>query len=310
MKKIILLIFIFFGLFMIGCKTEKEKKTGDLYINYILNNGSRDVIEKVDNLDTYTLLKVERVGYRFSSWYYDEELEVKLSLEDLDMPTGEDDKIVYAYAKWYKEQYKVSFICDGKVINTQFVEYGQAATSPTPLDISGYQFSSWDVDFSKVVGDMEVNAIYKESNEKNIMVVLGNWMNDDGTISATMKKRLDLALVAYTEFEPAYIVVTGGMANSKAGITEAQAMYDYLVDHGIDGSIIIKEDQSMSTNQNAIYTMKKLENLNFKNLIIVSTIEHFVTYGAIKYFNDAAYNNTVIRKKNINILVYTNNDAA
>ena len=85
-------------------------------------------------------------------------------------------------------------------------------------------------------------------------------------------------------------------------------MYNYLVEKGVDKNIIIKEDQSMSTYQNAIYTMTKLENINFKNLIIVSTIEHFVSYQTIKYFNDAAYNNEIIRNKNINIMIYTNNN--
>ena len=36
------------------------------------------------------------------------------------------------------------------------------------------------------------------------------------------------------------------MANSNAGITEAQAMYNYLVARGIDSGIIIKEERSTS----------------------------------------------------------------
>ena len=132
-------------------------------------------------------------------------------------------------------------------------------------------------------------------------------MNDDGTMSATMKKRLALCLEAYDKFNPDYIVVTGGMANAKAGISEAQAMYSYLTTMGINPGMIIKEDQSLSTNQNAIYTMAKLENFDFDNLIIVSTIEHFVNYQTVKYFNDAALANQKIKEKNINIMIYTNN---
>ena len=309
MKKILLIIIFLLSFFLISCKEEKEFKQGSLYINYVLNNGSRDVVEKVEDLDTYSFMKVERVGYRFISWYADEDLENKLYVEDLMMPTGVNDSIIYAYAKWTEEEYQVKFICDGRVINTQFVKYGGAAVAPNPLIISGYKFFSWDCDFSKVTNNMEVNAIYVDSEDKNIMVILGNWMNDNGTISATMRKRLELALEAYKDFSPSYIVVSGGMANSKAGISEAQAMYDYLVEHGIDANIIIKEDQSMSTYQNAEFTMKKIENINFKNLIIVSTVEHFVQYQTIKYFNDAAYNNLTIRNKNINIMIYTNNNA-
>lgn len=145
----------------------------------------------------------------------------------------------------------------------------------------------------------------KESD--TIIVVLGNWMNDNGTISTIMRRRLDLAIKAYEEFNPKYIVVTGGMANAKAGIAEADAMYNYLVDAGIDKDIIIKEDQSMSTYQNANYTMKLIEDIDFKTLIIVSTIEHFVNYETIKYFNDACLNNSKVFSKKINIMIYTNN---
>lgn len=145
----------------------------------------------------------------------------------------------------------------------------------------------------------------KESD--TIIVVLGNWMNDNGTISTIMRRRLDLAIKAYEEFNPKYIVVTGGMANAKAGIAEADAMYNYLVDAGIDKDIIIKEDQSMSTYQNANYTIKLIEDIDFKNLIIVSTIEHFINYDTIKYFNDACLNNPKMFSKKINIMIYTNN---
>ena len=307
MKKILLIVFIFCIFFMLGCKTSEEKEAS-LYVCYSLNNGTRDIVEKVEDLSTYKFLKVEREGYRFSGWYGDEEFEAKMVEEDLEMPAPGEEKIVYLYAKWVKNQYRVAFKCDGSEVNVQYVDYNESAVAANPKQKAGYKFVSWDKDFSKVTCDMEVNAVYVETNEKNVMVILGNWMNDNGTISAIMKQRLELALVAYKDFGPAYIVVSGGMANAKAGISEAQAMYNYLVEKGIDKNIIIKEDQSMSTYQNAIYTMTKLENINFKNLIIVSTIEHFVSYQTIKYFNDAAYNNEIIRNKNINIMIYTNNN--
>ncbi len=307
MKKIFLLITIVLLAMLFGCAQKQEKKAS-LYISYNLNNGEREIVERVEDLSTYEFLKVEREGYRFSAWYGDEELEAKMTEEDLSMPDGENDVTVYLYAKWIKKQYRVAFKCDNSIVNVQYVDYNEAATSPNAKEKGGYKFVSWDKDFSKVTCDMEVNALYVETNEKNVMVILGNWMNDNGTISTTMRQRLELALVAYKDFGPAYIVVSGGMANAKAGISEAQAMYNYLVEKGIDKNIIIKEDQSMSTYQNAIYTMKKLENINFKNLIIVSTIEHFVSYQTIKYFNDAAYNNEIIKNKNINIMIYTNNN--
>ena len=290
--------------------TPKEVVPGSLYIRYVLNNGKPDVITKVSSLDNYHFAIPKSDGHTFEGWYKDEDLTFVLHETDLEMPTDENDITVYAYAEWSTDIYDVTFKYNDEVISLQHVMYGASAKEPVGTFKSGYRFVGWDKDFSNITKDTVINAIYeKNTDSKNIMVVLGNWMNNDGTISATMKARLDLALKAYSEYPFDYIVVTGGMANSVAGISEAQAMYDYLTKHGLDSSIIIKEDQSMSTQQNATYTMKKLENIDFKNLVIVSTIEHFVNYQTIKYFNDAAKSNTKIFNKNINIMIYTNNGA-
>ena len=286
----------------------QEKEPGSLYIRYVLNNGKSDVVVKITSLEDFKLLEPKRDGYEFDCWYSDSEINFEFDPADLVMPTDEKDITVYAYANWTVKRYRVKYYCGDTAVMSRLVLFGESVPEPQALAKSGYRFIGWDNDSSYVTEDMDINAIYvKDDSCKNIMVVLGNWMNNDGTISATMKARLDLALKAYSEFDISYIVVTGGMANSAAGISEAAAMYNYLVAHGISGSIIIKEDQSMSTQQNATYTMTKLENYNFDNLIIVSTIEHFVNYQTIKFFNDAARNNTKIRNKEINIMIYTNN---
>ena len=288
------------------CEECPEAKKGNLYVHYVVNNGNRDILEKVEDIYNYELLKVSYEGHRFLGWHFDEELTEILVSSDLYLPDGEEDVIVYAYAKWKSLNCVVTFMDGDNLIKLENVSYGSSATAPTPPEKKYYKFVGWSCDFDVITGDLCVEAIY-EQNLKTIIVVLGNWMNNDGTISTTMRKRLELALKAYSEMKIDYIVVSGGMANSAAGISEADAMYDYLTSHGISSSIIIKEDKSMSTEQNAIYTMAKLEDVDFSNLIIVSTIEHFVNYQTIKYFNNAALNNTKIKNKNINIMIYTNN---
>lgn len=285
-----------------------EDKKGSLYIRYVFNDGRDDLIELVTNASEYEFLEPEREGYSFEGWYKDSELYHELDNRDLVLPVNSKDITINAYAEWHLNRYLVKFMRDGYLLTSQMVKHGESAREPSVPIKPGYRFVGWDVDFSNVKSDLEVNAIYVENSEsKNIMVVLGNWMNNDGTISSTMRTRLELALKAYQEFKFDYIVVSGGMANTVAGISEAQAMYDYLVAHGIDKNIIIKEDQSLSTLQNAQFTINKLQDYDFKNLVIVSTIEHFVKYDTIKYFNDAIQNNAKVKNKNINILIYTNN---
>ena len=53
--------------------------------------------------------------------------------------------------------YTVTFKADGKVLSTQTVEEGKAATAPS-VNIDGFNFLGWDKDFSKVTSDLIVNA--------------------------------------------------------------------------------------------------------------------------------------------------------
>lgn len=107
-----------------------------------------------------------------------------------------------------------------------------------------------------------------------IAVILGNRMNDDGTLSRRMLARLDLALKLYAEQSPDFIIVSGGVANKKAGIPEAAAMKDWLVKNGIPDSKIIKEDRSLSTKQNAWFTVPILKEMKTDKLIICTSREH------------------------------------
>lgn len=90
------------------------------------------------------------------------------------------NQIGYTFVKWDKSfasvksditvstvyeanEYTVKFI-DGltsKLLKTQKVKYGSAATAPTISPDSGYTFTGWDVDFSRILGDTTVTANYQ-----------------------------------------------------------------------------------------------------------------------------------------------------
>ena len=56
------------------------------------------------------------------------------------------------------------------------------------------------------------------------LILLGNRMNDDGTLSAAMLERLALAEARYRKGDVDLIIVSGGLANPEAGVTEARAI--------------------------------------------------------------------------------------
>ena len=50
---------------------------------------------------------------------------------------------------------------DGELIESQNVAYGQDAVAPEVESITGYNFIGWDADFTKVIRDLKVYAVYQ-----------------------------------------------------------------------------------------------------------------------------------------------------
>ena len=114
---------------------------------------------------------------------------------------------------------------------------------------------------------------------KIIAIILGNRLNDDGTISKFQEERLQMALEIEEMFKPDYFILSGGIANPLAKISEAEAMYNYLVEKGIDKNKLIKEEQSHSTVENALYSVPIAKNLGAKTIILSTSLYHFKNPG-------------------------------
>ena len=107
-----------------------------------------------------------------------------------------------------------------------------------------------------------------------VAVILGNRLNDDGSISETMEKRLELALSIENTLRPDKFILSGGLANVAAGMTEAVAMQEWLVKQGIGAEKLVLEDKSLSTKQNAKYSVPIAVELGAKKLLLCTTPEH------------------------------------
>ena len=107
-----------------------------------------------------------------------------------------------------------------------------------------------------------------------VAVVLGNRLNDDGSITQIMKSRLESAVKINELFHPDYIIVSGGIANVKAEISEAQVMQSYLIERGITADKIVMEDRSLSTEQNAEFSVPICARLGATQLLLCTSLEH------------------------------------
>lgn len=93
-------------------------------------------------------------------------------------------------------------------------------------------------------GDEEVDVPY--------LVVLGAGVN--GTVpSRSLKDRLTAAQAYLTAHEDTVAIVAGGQGAGE-DISEAAAMRDWLVAHGIDEGRILMEDRSTSTQENLAFS--------------------------------------------------------
>lgn len=107
-----------------------------------------------------------------------------------------------------------------------------------------------------------------------ILVVLGHRLQDDGGITPTMRARLNLALKIEEVLKPQKIILSGGTANPAAGASEAEAMRKFLISHGVAPQKLILEDNSLSTKQNAKFSVPIAANSGATRLLICTTPEH------------------------------------
>ena len=111
--------------------------------------------------------------------------------------------------------------------------------------------------------------------DPQIMVILGCQVKPWGP-SVLLQDRLDKAL-DYLEDHPHLTIVVSGGQGPDEHISEAQCMYDYLTEHGVDGEQILMEDQSSNTVENLRYTIELLADEGYDttaDMVVVSNGFH------------------------------------
>lgn len=137
--------------------------------------------------------------------------------------------------------------------------------------------------------------------KKIITIVLGNRLNDDGSISLIQEERLKMALEIDKEFKPDYFILSGGLANPKAGRTEADAMREYLLKNGINSDRLIVEGKSLTTVENARFSVPIAKKMGADIIIVCTSLYHLSDpyYKAIVSFEEE------LKGTNITLMTYS-----
>ena len=136
------------------------------------------------------------------------------------------------------------------------------------------------------------------------IVVLGFQLNPDGSMKDELIERLKVVLACADRYPNAYVICTGGgTASENSSATEAGKMAEWLKENGISPERIIVEDQSLTTAQNAIFSLDILEKRypQVSHLAIVSSDYHIAT-GVLLFGAEATLRAEMAGKETITVL--------
>lgn len=108
-----------------------------------------------------------------------------------------------------------------------------------------------------------------DSGEKaDIAIILGNKVNEDGTLSARLEKRLETGIELYKNYRVKKILVSGGLG--KEGFYEADKMKEFLISNAIPDSVILVDNYGNNTRLTVENSLKFQQKYKFKSIIVVS----------------------------------------
>lgn len=122
-------------------------------------------------------------------------------------------------------------------------------------------------------GVLSANMIKAMNNEPKeppeLIVVLGCQVRGDRP-SRMLKRRLDTAYDVLTKYPESVCVVSGGQGSDEV-MSESECMKNYLTEKGINGSRIISEDRSTSTEENIRFTFELTDREGYGRDITIIT---------------------------------------
>ena len=124
---------------------------------------------------------------------------------------------------------------------------------------------------------------------EDAVIVLGAGIKGD-KVTVTLKQRLDKAVEYHNKNKNAFIVVSGGQGPEET-VTEAVAMEKYLINNGVDSSVILKEEKATSTAENFAFSKQILDNKLKGDYSIAVITNDFHIYRSVCIAGDSGFEN-------------------
>ena len=109
-------------------------------------------------------------------------------------------------------------------------------------------------------------------NGMDYLIVLGARVSE-GQMSATLQNRLDAAFDYLTNNPDTQCIVTGGKTSNELP-SEADVMFNYLVERGIDPARIMRDDKAMNTTENITNCKELIDDPAARSVVITTSDYH------------------------------------
>jgi vancomycin permeability regulator SanA len=116
------------------------------------------------------------------------------------------------------------------------------------------------------------DGLHNSQQRADIAVILGNKVNEDGTLSERLTQRLACGLALYRRGCVGRLLVSGGLG--KEGFYEGDKMREYLRAHGVPDTAIFVDNAGNSTQQTVRNTARLQPVLHFRSVLVVSQFYH------------------------------------
>jgi uncharacterized SAM-binding protein YcdF (DUF218 family) len=139
-------------------------------------------------------------------------------------------------------------------------------------------FVLWLLIIFALIGAIHYTGIVDNPESADVIIVLGAGLSRSGRPGWALTRRATHAAELWHQGFAPYIICTGGVGNGQTR-SEADACREVLMRNAVPSSLIILEDRSRSTEENAIFSQELMDAQGWDTALIVSDSYHIFRAG-------------------------------
>lgn len=114
-----------------------------------------------------------------------------------------------------------------------------------------------------------------QARSADVLIVLGSGLRRDGSPGDALRRRSIRAAELWSQGVAPYILCTGGQSEGQRR-SEAEACREVLMANRVAGEAIYLEEQSRSTEENAIYSAEMMQARGWQDAVVVTDAFHLL----------------------------------